>query len=39
MTMPIMDVVGHDDECIQFNQWEMARDVLPTAPGDLARLV
>jgi len=34
-----MYVVGHNNECIQFNQREMARDILPTTPGDLARLV
>jgi hypothetical protein len=34
-----MHVVGHDDKGIQFNQWEMVRDVLPTTPGDFARLV
>jgi hypothetical protein len=34
-----MQVVGHDDEGVQFNQWEMVRDILPTTPRDFTRLV
>ena len=34
-----MYVVGHDNKGIQFNQRKMVRDVLPTTPGDFARLI
>lgn len=34
-----MDGVGHDYHCIQFNQWEMVRDILPTTANDVARIV
>jgi hypothetical protein len=34
-----VDVVGHYDERIQFNEREMVRDVFPTTLGNLACLV
>lgn len=34
-----MQVVGHDNICIQLNLWEVIRDVFPTLLSDLPRFV
>jgi len=32
-------MIRHHHECVQFNQWEMVRDILLTALGDFASIV
>jgi len=34
-----MDVIGHNDECIQGNVWEMARNLVPAGHHNPADLV
>jgi hypothetical protein len=34
-----MNVIGHNNKGIQLNQREMVWNILPTTPGDFARLV